>query len=153
MTAHYLIHDFRQPSPGDVVVVHAAAGGVGLLLVQWARHLGAHVIGTVSNEEKAEVVRQAGANDVVLYTECDFAAETMRLTDGHGADLIIDGVGATTFGGNLEAAALRGHIVVFGAASGAADGFSPHAAPCHCRAAIFGTSCALARRCCPARMT
>jgi NADPH2:quinone reductase len=127
MTAHYLIHEYRKPSEGDVVLIHAAAGGVGLLLVQWACHLGAHVIGTVSTEEKAEAVRQAGARDVILYTEQDFAEETLRLTNGHGADLIIDGVGASTFAGNLEAAALRGHIVIFGAASGPADPISPNA--------------------------
>ncbi|MFG2409549.1 quinone oxidoreductase family protein [Streptomyces brevispora] len=126
MTAHYLIHEFRKPSEGDVVLVHAAAGGVGLFLVQWARHLGAHVIGTVSTEEKAEAVREAGAHDVILYTEQDFAEETLRLTDGHGADLIIDGVAASTFAGNLKAAALRGHIVIFGAASGPAGPISPN---------------------------
>ncbi|MET8981491.1 quinone oxidoreductase [Streptomyces sp. NPDC004539] len=126
MTAHYLIHEYRKPSEGDVVLVHAAAGGVGLLLVQWARHLGARVIGTVSTEEKAETVRRAGAHDVILYTEQDFAEETLRLTDGHGADLIVDGVAASTFAGNLRAAALRGHIVVFGAAGGPADPISPN---------------------------
>lgn len=127
MTAHYLIHDFRQPGPGDVVLVHAAAGGVGSLLVQWARHLGAHVIGSVSTQEKAAVARRAGAHDVILYTEQDFAAETMRLTDGHGADLIIDGVAKSTFGGNLQAVAVRGHVVIFGTASGPADPISPNA--------------------------
>ncbi|MGW4240533.1 quinone oxidoreductase family protein [Streptomyces sp. NPDC004749] len=126
MTAHYLIHEYREPSAGDVVLIHAAAGGVGLLLVQWARHLGARVIGTVSTQEKAEAVRQAGAHDVILYTEQDFAEETLRLTDGHGADLIIDGVAATTFEGNLKAAALRGHIVIFGAAGGPAEPISPN---------------------------
>ncbi|WP_208454162.1 quinone oxidoreductase family protein [Burkholderia gladioli] len=127
LTAHYLIHDFHKPMPGEVVLIHAAAGGVGLLLVQWARHLGARVIGTVSTPEKAEAVRQAGAHDVILYTEQDFVAETLRLTDGHGADLIIDGVGKTTFQGNLQAAAIRGHIVIFGAASGLAEPISPNA--------------------------
>lgn len=127
MTAHYLIHDFRKPSPGDVVLVHAAAGGMGLLLVQWARHLGARVIGAVSTAEKAEAARRAGADDVILYPERDFAAETRRLTDDHGADLILDGVGKTTLAGNLEAAALRGHVVIFGAASGPADPVSPNA--------------------------
>lgn len=127
MTAHYLIHDFRKPSPGDIVLIHAAAGGVGLLLVQWARHLGAHVIGTVSTEGKAEAARQAGAHDVILYTQKNFAEETMRLTNGRGADLIIDGVGKSTFAGNMEAAALKGHIVIFGAASGPADPISPNA--------------------------
>lgn len=127
MTAHYLIHEFRRLKPDETVLIHAAAGGVGLLLVQWARHLGARVIGTVSTEEKAKIAREAGANHVILYTQQDFVAETKRLTEGHGADLILDGIGKTTFQGNLEAAALRGHIVVFGAASGAADPIVPNA--------------------------
>lgn len=127
MTAHYLIHDFRKPSPGDVVLIHAAAGGVGLLLVQWAKHLGAHVIGTVSTDEKAELTKQAGADEVILYTKHDFSNEVLRLTNGHGADLIIDGVGKTTFTGNMSAAALRGHIVIFGVASGVIDPISPTA--------------------------
>jgi NADPH2:quinone reductase len=127
LTAHYLIHEFRRPAPGDVVLVHAAAGGVGLVLVQWARHYGAHVIGTVSTESKAEAARQAGADDVIVYTEKDFPVETMCLTNGHGADLIIDGVGAATVTRDLEAAALHGHIVTFGAASGPADAIRPSA--------------------------
>jgi NADPH:quinone reductase len=126
MTAHYLIHEFRKPKPDEVVLIHAAAGGMGLLLVQWARHLGARVIGTVSSEQKAQAARQAGAHDTIIYTQQDFMAETKRLTNGRGADLIIDGVGKSTFGGNLEAAALRGHIVIFGAASGPADPISPN---------------------------
>lgn len=126
LTAHYLIHEFRKPRPGDVVLIHAAAGGVGLLLVQWARHLGARVIGTVSSAEKAEAAKQAGAHDVIDYTETYFAAEVMHLTDGHGADLIIDGVGKSTFNENMHAAALRGNIVIFGAASGPAAPISPN---------------------------
>ncbi len=125
LTAHFLIHEFRPPKPGDVVLVHAAAGGMGLLLVQWARHLGARVIGTVSTQEKARVAEEAGADDVILYTQRDFAAETNRLTNGHGADLIIDGVAQTTFAGNLEAAAVRGHIVLYGLASGPAAPIAP----------------------------
>jgi len=127
MTAHYLLHEFRRPKPGDIVLIHAAAGGMGLLLVQWARHLGARVLGTVSTEEKSMVAREAGANEVILYTRADFVAETKRLTNGRGADLIIDGVGKTTFPGNLEAVALRGHIVIFGAASGPAEPIVPNA--------------------------
>ncbi len=127
MTAHYLIHAFRQPKAGDVVLIHAAAGGMGLLLVQWARKLGAKVIGTVSTEAKAKAALEAGAHEVILYSKADFVKETKRLTNGHGADLIIDGVGKTTFTGNLEAAALRGHIVIFGAASGPADPILPNA--------------------------
>lgn len=127
MTAHYLLHEFRKPKPGDVVLVHAAAGGMGLLLVQWASHMGARVIGTVSTEEKAQAAREAGAADVILYTKQNFVSETRKLTNGHGADLIIDGVGKTTFAGNLEAAARRGHVVIFGAASGPADPILPNA--------------------------
>ncbi len=126
MTAHYLLHEFRKPKPGDVVLIHAAAGGMGLLLVQWARHLGARVIGTVSTEEKAKAAREAGASDIIFYTKQNFAEEIKSLTNNHGADLIIDGVGKTTFQGNLEAAALRGNIVIFGAASGPADPIPPN---------------------------
>ena len=127
MTAHYLIHEYRRPGPGDTVLVHAAAGGMGLLLVQWAKHLGARVLGTVSTEEKARAARAAGADEVILYTRQDFVPETKRLTGGRGADLIIDGVGKATFAGNLEAAAVRGHVVIFGAASGPADPIAPNA--------------------------
>ena len=115
ITAHYLIHEFRPIKKGDIVLVHAAAGGVGLLLTQWARHLGARVIGTVSNEEKARIALEAGLHDVIVYTRLDFVTEIKRLTAGHGADLIFDAVGKTTFTGDLQAAATRGHIVVFGA--------------------------------------
>ncbi|PYU23420.1 MAG: NADPH:quinone reductase [Acidobacteria bacterium] len=127
MTAHYLIHEFRKPKAGDFVLVHAAAGGVGGLLVQWARHLGATVIGTTSTEEKARTAREAGAEHVIIYADEDFVAETKRITSGHGADLIIDGVGKSTFKGDLEAVAIRGHIVVFGASSGPIDPISPNA--------------------------
>lgn len=127
MTAHYLIHEFRKPKKGDTVLVHAAAGGVGLLLVQWAKHLGAAVIGTVSTEEKAQIARGAGADHAVLYTKQDFVSETKRLTGGRGADLVLDGVAKNTFTGDLEAVALRGHIVVFGSASGPADPVAPNA--------------------------
>jgi NADPH2:quinone reductase len=126
MTAHYLIHEFRKPKKGDTVLVHAAAGGVGLLVVQWARHLGAKVIGTVSTEEKAVVAKKAGADHVILYTKQDFVSETKRLTKGQGADLILDGVAKTTFPGDLEAAAIHGHVVIFGAASGPADPIMPN---------------------------
>jgi NADPH:quinone reductase len=124
MTAHYLIHDFRKPRTGEYVLIHAAAGGVGGLLVQWAHHLGASVIGTTSNAEKAETARRAGAEYVIDYK--DFVAETKRVTHSHGADLIIDGVGKTTFPGDMEAVAVRGHIVIFGASSGPADALSPN---------------------------
>ena len=127
MTAHYLIHEFRKPKAGDFVLVHAAVGGMGGLLVQWARHLGATVIGTTSTEEKARTAREAGAEHVIVYTDEDFVAETKRITKGHGADLIIDGVGRSTFKGDVEAVAIRGNIVIFGAASGPAEPISPNA--------------------------
>lgn len=127
MTAHYLLHEFRKIKPNDIILIHAAAGGMGLLLVQWAKHLGARVIGTVSTEEKARIAKEAGADEIILYTKQDFVTEVNKLTNKHGADLIIDGVGKTTFQGNLEAAALRGNIVIFGAASGPADPISPNA--------------------------
>ena len=125
LTAHYLIYEYRLPKRGDTVLIHAAAGGMGLLLAQWAKHLGANVIGTVSTEEKARAVRAAGADHVINYTERDFVAETLRLTDGHGADLIIDGVGRTTFACNLEAAAVRSHVVFYGQASGLPEPIHP----------------------------
>lgn len=126
MTAHYLVHEYRLPKPGDTVLIHAAAGGMGLLLVQWIKHLGGRVIGTVSTEEKARAAREAGADEVIPYTRQDFVAETKRLTNGRGADLIIDGVGRTTFAGNLEAVAVRGHVVIYGAASGPAVPIVPN---------------------------
>jgi len=127
MTAHYLLHDFFNVKPGDVVLVHAAAGGVGLQLVQWAKRMGAMVIGTVSTEEKALVAANAGADVVVNYTKQNFADEVKRVTHGRGAQFIIDGVGKSTFPGNLGAVSPRGHIVVFGAASGPADPLAPNA--------------------------
>lgn len=126
MTAHYLLHEFRKIQPRDVILIHAAAGGMGLLLIQWAKHLGARVLGTVSTEEKAQIAKNAGADEIILYTKQDFVAEVNRLTNKHGADFIIDGVGKTTFQGNLEAASLRGNIVIFGAASGPADPILPN---------------------------
>jgi NADPH:quinone reductase len=126
MTAHYLIHEFRKPRKGETVLVHAAAGGVGGLLVQWARHLGATVIGTVGSEEKAAMAREACADEVILYTQQDFAVETKRLTNGRGADLILDGVAKSTLPGDLESVAVRGHVVIYGAASGPADPVAPN---------------------------
>lgn len=125
MTAHYLVHEYRSLKSDDTVLIHAAAGGMGLLLVQWAKHLGARVIGTVSTEEKARIVREAGADETIIYTSKDFVSETKRITDGHGADFIIDGVGKTTFAGNFEAIAVRGHIVIYGVASGLVEPVDP----------------------------
>lgn len=126
MTAHYLLHEYHQIKKGDTVLIHAAAGGMGLLLVQWAKHLGAEVFGTVSNEEKAKRAKEAGADHVINYTEKDFVAEIKRLTNDKGVDFIIDGVGKDTFAKNLQAVATRGHVVIFGAASGVADPIVPN---------------------------
>jgi NADPH2:quinone reductase len=126
LTAHYLTHDYLTIKPGHKVLVHAAAGGVGLQLVQWAKHLGAEVIGTVSSKGKADIIREAGSDHEILYTEQDFAEEVLKLTRGHGADLIIDGVGKSTFNGDLKAVAIGGHIVLFGSSSGAADPIEPN---------------------------
>ncbi|VVC75693.1 2-haloacrylate reductase [Aquicella siphonis] len=126
MTAHYLTHDYYPVKAGDTVLVHAAAGGVGLLLVQWLNHMGARVIGTVSTEEKAETARAAGAHDIILYTQQDFVAETLKLTHGKGADYIIDGVGKTTFTKDLDAVRRMGWITLFGSASGPAEPLLPN---------------------------
>jgi len=126
MTAHYLLHDFRRPGPGCTVLIHAAAGGVGGLLVQWAKHFGASVIGTVSTGEKAQIAKEAGADHVIIYTKEDFVAGTKRLTNGRGADLVLDGVGKGTFAGSIEAVAVRGQVVIFGSASGPADPIEPN---------------------------
>jgi NADPH2:quinone reductase len=125
MTAHYLLHEFRKLKTGETVLVHAAAGGMGLLLCAWAKQLGMRVIGTVSTEEKAERAKQAGADEIIFYTQEDFAPAVMKLTDDEGAHLIIDGVGKTTFKGDLQCAAIRGDIAVFGSASGPAGALTP----------------------------
>jgi NADPH:quinone reductase-like Zn-dependent oxidoreductase len=117
LAASFLLHDVHRVAPGTVVLVHAGAGGVGQLLVQWARHLGAEVLATVSTEAKAEVVERLGGRAIV-YTREDFAAAVRRLTDGRGADVVYDAVGRDTFAGSLEALAVRGHLVSFGQASG-----------------------------------
>lgn len=126
MTAEYLLHEFFAVQRGDFVLVHAAAGGVGLLLVQWLKHLGAKVIGTVSSEEKASLARAAGAHFTINYTKKDFADETKQITEGKGVRVIIDGVGKSTFAKNFEAIAFRGHIVIFGQSSGPADPVAPN---------------------------
>ena len=127
-TAHYLLHDFRPVGPDTIVLVHAVAGGVGLLLTQYAAHLGAHVIGTTSSQAKADRAKAAGARDVIIYTETDFAAAVKTITGGRGVDLILDAVGKTTFPGDLEAVKSRGQIVIYGASSGQVEPFSPNQA-------------------------
>ncbi|HSA92096.1 MAG TPA: quinone oxidoreductase [Terriglobales bacterium] len=121
MTAHYLVTSTFQLKAGDTALIHAAAGGVGLLLVQFAKRAGARVIGTVSSDAKAQLARQAGADHVILYTQQDFALETRRLTDGKGVAVVYDSVGRDTFDKSLEALAPRGMLVLFGQASGAVE--------------------------------
>jgi NADPH2:quinone reductase len=118
MTAHYLCHSTYRLAAGETALVHAAAGGVGLLLVQMAKMLGARVIGTVSTEAKALLAREAGADDVVLYTTVDFESEVKRLTEGKGVQVVYDSVGKTTFDQSLNCLAPRGLMVLFGQASG-----------------------------------
>lgn len=118
MTAHYLTHSTWPLKQGDTCLVHAAAGGAGLLIVQMAKMLGARVIGTTSTQAKADKAKAAGADEVILYTEADFAAETKRLTGGRGVDVVYDSVGASTFEKSLDSLRPRGLMVSFGNASG-----------------------------------
>jgi NADPH2:quinone reductase len=118
ITAQYLTHTTYPLKKGDIALIHAAAGGVGLLLVQMAKNLGARVIGTVGTEEKAKLAREAGADEVIFYTKQDFEVETKRLTDGKGVHVVYDGVGKTTFEQDLHVLRPRGYLVLFGASSG-----------------------------------
>jgi NADPH2:quinone reductase len=118
MTAHYLAHSTYPLKSGDACLIHAAAGGVGLLLCQMARRAGARVIGTVSTEEKAKLAREAGAQDVILYTGQDFEAEVKRLTGGKGLQVVYDSVGRDTFEKGFNCLASRGYMVLYGATSG-----------------------------------
>jgi len=123
MTAHYLCHDTYPLKRGETAFIHAAAGGVGLLLVQMAHNIGARVIATVSTEEKAALARDAGADDVILYTQTDFETETKRLMNGKGVDVVYDSVGKTTFEKGLNLLRPRGMMVLFGGSSGAVPPF------------------------------
>jgi len=123
MTAHYLSHSTYPLKRGETALVHAAAGGVGLLLVQMAHHIGARVIATVSTDEKASLAREAGADEIILYTQSDFEAETKRLTGGKGVDVVYDSVGKTTFEKGLNILRPRGMMVLFGGSSGAVPPF------------------------------
>ena len=125
MTAHYLTTSVHQLKAGQTVLVHAAAGGAGLLLVQLARRAGARVIGTVSTEAKAELARAAGADEVILYTEADFEAETRRLTEGRGVEVVYDSVGRETFSKSLNCLAPRGMLALYGQSSGPVPAFDP----------------------------
>jgi NADPH2:quinone reductase len=125
MTAHYLTHDTFPLKRGDTALIHAAAGGVGLLLVQMAHNIGARVIGTVSTEAKAKLAREAGPDEIIFYSKSDFEAETKRLTGGKGVDVVYDGVGKDTFEKGLNVLRPRGYMVLFGASSGAVAPFDP----------------------------
>ena len=125
MTAHYLAYSTYPLKAGDTALVHAGAGGVGLLLTQIATRIGARVITTVSTKAKAELSREAGASDVILYTEKDFEVEVKRLTGGKGVDVVYDSVGKTTFDGSLNCLHPRGLLALFGASSGPVPPFDP----------------------------
>jgi NADPH:quinone reductase len=125
MTAHYLAMSTYPLAKGDWCLVHAAAGGVGLLLCQIAGARGARVIGTVSTEEKERLAREAGASEVIRYTQQDFVAEVKRITQGKGVQVVYDSVGKTTFDGSLDCLASRGMMVLFGQSSGPVPPFDP----------------------------
>jgi NADPH2:quinone reductase len=123
MTAHYLLHSTYELQAGETALIHAAAGGVGLLLVQMAKKIGARVIGTAGTPAKAQLARDAGADDCIVYTEADFETETRRLTDGKGVNVVYDGVGKATFEKGLNVLLPRGYMVLFGGSSGAVPPF------------------------------
>ena len=123
MTAHYLLHSSYPLKKGETALIHAAAGGVGLLLVQMAKKIGARVIATAGTQEKAQLARDAGADECIVYTEADFETETRRLTDNEGVHVVYDGVGKATFDKDLNVLRPRGYLVLFGGSSGAVPPF------------------------------
>jgi NADPH:quinone reductase len=125
MTAHYLLNSTYPLKKGETALIHAAAGGVGLLLVQMAKSIGARAIGTVGTEDKAKLAREAGAEEVIVYTQQDFEVETKRLTENKGVHVVYDGVGKSTFEKGLNVLRPRGYMVLFGGASGAVPPFDP----------------------------
>lgn len=125
LTAHYLTFSTYALKAGETALVHAAGGGTGGLLVQVAKRRGARVIGTVSTEEKAKLAREAGADEVILYTQTDFEAEVKRLTDNRGVDVVYDSVGKDTFDKSLNCLRRRGYMVLYGASSGAVPPIDP----------------------------
>jgi NADPH2:quinone reductase len=124
-TAHYLSHSTFPLKAGDTALVHAAAGGVGRLLVQMAKKLGARVFGTAGSEEKAQLARSAGADEVILYKQEDFAAAVRSFTNGRGVDVVYDSVGVSTFEDSLNSLRPRGYLVLYGQSSGPIAPFSP----------------------------
>ena len=125
LTAHYLVNDAHKLKAGETALVHAAAGGVGQLVVQLAHAAGARVIGTVSSDEKGQLAREAGADEVIVFTKQDFETEVKRLTNGKGVDVVYDGVGKATFEKNLNVMRLRGMLVLYGMSSGAVPPVDP----------------------------
>ncbi len=125
MTAHYLLYDTYPLKKGETALVHAGAGGVGLLLVQMAHNIGARVIATVSTEQKAKLARDAGADDIILYSQTDFEAETKKIMGGKGVDVVYDSVGKSTFEKGLNLLRPRGMMALFGGSSGAVAPFDP----------------------------
>jgi NADPH2:quinone reductase len=125
MTAHMLLRSVYRVKAGDTILVHAAAGGVGLILCQWAKALGATVIGTVGSDAKAELARAHGCDHPIVYTRQDFTAEIGRITDGRKVPVVYDGVGQDTFAKSLDCLARRGTMVSYGNASGPVEAFAP----------------------------
>jgi NADPH2:quinone reductase len=123
MTAHYLLNSSYKLQRGETALIHAAAGGVGALLVQMAKKIGARVIATAGSAEKAQLARESGADECIIYTESDFETETKKLTDGKGVHVVYDGVGKATFDKDLEVLRPRGYLVLFGGSSGAVPPF------------------------------
>jgi NADPH2:quinone reductase len=123
LTAQFLLRRTFRVEPGHIILVHAAAGGVGLILTQWAKHLGATVIGTVGSAEKAELAREHGCDHVIDYRKEDFVARVKEITNGEGCHVVYDGVGKATFPGSLDCLRPFGYFVSFGAASGAIEPF------------------------------
>jgi NADPH2:quinone reductase len=145
MTAHYLTHSSFALKKGDTALVHAAAGGAGGLIVQMAKMLGARVLGTVSTDAKAKRAREAGADEVILYTQQDFETEVKRLTNGRGADVIYDSVGASTFMKGLNCLRPRGLMALFGQSSGPVPPFDPSIL--NAKGSLFLTRPSLAHHC------
>ena len=124
-TMHYLMRSTYPLKAGETALVHAAAGGMGLLLTQFGKKLGARIIGTAGSDDKVRMAKQAGADEVINYSTQDFVAEVKRITGGKGVDVVYDGVGKSTFAGSLDCLHPRGYMVLFGGASGAVPPFDP----------------------------